>query len=311
MKHAQRSHDTCAGMGTCNSNESQTSSASSPFRPISHGGHPSPVELMSSCSRSETNYSGKISNLDQSELRDDLTGFELNESVDQLTKVRKLSSSEFTMKQAMDIGISTVGDMLQFRTKEPLSYHEISECLEMLQEKYEMLQVNTVRDENTGKFYWARLPKNQVYIAANLGILSELAAQKRFNEIVKLGIKDGEPIWRFYFGEIEPICDSNANYADVILAEADDCDFVSFRFRYCVCFVMSHALVDGIGIANIIADFFTIVCTKLNLKQGQSCLLCHNQHSGIDLTMAHKKEVIPLRPPYKIMLLEWKLFSFT
>ena len=211
----------------------------------------------------------------------------------------------------MDIGISTVGDMLQFRTKEPLSYHEISECLEMLQEKYEMLQVNTVRDENTGKFYWARLPKNQVYIAANLGILSELAAQKRFNEIVKLGIKDGEPIWRFYFGEIEPICDSNANYADVILAEADDCDFVSFRFRYCVCFVMSHALVDGIGIANIIADFFTIVCTKLNLKQGQSCLLCHNQHSGIDLTMAHKKEVIPLRPPYKIMLLEWKLFSFT
>ena len=38
-------------------------------------------------------------------------------------------------------------------------------------------------------------------------------------------------------------------------------------FSYCIFFIMSHALVDGIGISNIIADYFTTICQKLNLRQ--------------------------------------------
>ncbi|XP_075254067.1 uncharacterized protein LOC142345703 isoform X2 [Convolutriloba macropyga] len=225
---------------------------------------------------------------------------------EELNKVRYLSCSEFTMKQCMDIGVFTVGEMLQFATRQPITYEEILQCLTILRNKYEMLQLNTVKEEKSGKFYWAKLADAKVFTVENLGLLNEAEAQQKLNGIVNTGIKDGEPIWRFYFAEVEkstagrsdPVTSASQSSSSNPKMPSESASKLSpsqtssvvpltrsrssseresaaisegklFGYSYCVYFVMSHALVDGIGIANIIADFFTLLCTMLIHNSGE------------------------------------------
>ena len=119
------------------------------------------------------------------------------------------------MKNLMDSGVSTVGDLLQFRTEKEIDYQFTLHCLDVIYNKYEMLQLNTVFDERKKKYYWAKFSKEMVFQTHDLGVVNESVAHKSFNEIVQKGIGDMQPIWRFYFMKISKDVQSNVDPVDI------------------------------------------------------------------------------------------------
>ena len=225
-----------------------------------------------------------------------------------LEKLRYLSLSEETMKNMMDCGVLTVGGFVQFTAEVDMLYAECLVCLNKLVRKYEQLQINTVYDATKKKFYWARMAPEHVHTTADLGTLSETEAQSRFNDIVKEGIKDGGPIWKFFFAKVSAeqcsstkavvsskntsssMTSSGAASADItssdVRSRGVECERYAFssskkqwgvgndgfqqqqqQHRYIIFFVLSHALVDGIGMMTIVRDFSTFVCQMLERKK--------------------------------------------
>ena len=119
-----------------------------------------------------------------------------------IEKLRYLSLSEETMKNIMDCGVLTVGGFVQFTTEVEIYYDDCMKCLDKLIRKYEQLQMNTVYDKQKKKFYWAKMEPEFVHTTEDLGFMNQEDAQNKFNKVVKLGIHDGDPIWKFYFVRI-------------------------------------------------------------------------------------------------------------
>jgi len=141
--------------------------------------------------------------------------------------------------------------------------------------------------------------------------MSELEAQGRFNETVKLGIKDGGPIWKFFYvritnkneAEESPSLTSNNKLANGTEKTKPSVAKTESELRYVIFFVLSHALVDGIGMTTMVQDYATFACQVLERRKQKLD----------DVFGTDDFEVLKICPPYEKLvpnLMLYKIAAF-
>ncbi|XP_075254064.1 uncharacterized protein LOC142345702 [Convolutriloba macropyga] len=246
-----------------------------------------------------------------------------------IEKLRYLSLSEETMKNIMDCGVLTVGGFVQFTTEVEIYYDDCMKCLDKLIRKYEQLQMNTVYDKQKKKFYWAKMEPEFVHTTEDLGFMNQEDAQNKFNKVVKLGIHDGDPIWKFYFVRIinsssgNQEIESSGDHTDLISSTGNSgctnqndnkgnshhasnttAEERNGMMRYSIFFVLSHALVDGIGMATMVQDYSTFVCQVLERRKRKLPVFVDEEECV---------EVLKICPPYEKLvpnLLVYRIAAF-